>query len=265
MSEIWKALILGILQGLAEFLPVSSSGHIELGKVLLGLEVGLDFSILVHIGTALSTVVVFRKDILHLITGFFTKEDIESRKQVGLLLASAVPVGIIGVAFKDQISTMFEGNLTLVGFALIFTSGILFLTTRVPRSDKDINLGRALIMGLAQTVAIIPGISRSGATISTALLLKIDPIKAARFSFLMVLIPIFGEALLDLLDFVKGESAWAVAPGVAIAGFSAAFLAGLLACTAMIRIVRTGKLHWFSIYCLVVGIAAIWFGLSAHV
>ncbi len=261
MNETLKALILGVIQGLAEFLPVSSSGHIELGKVALGLDVGLDFSVLVHIATALSTLLVFRKDIASLAVGIFSNQQGESLTQIGKLVFSAVPVGLVGVFFKEKLEVMFEGNLLLVGSALLITALMLFLTTRVPRSDGEVTWLKAFVMGLAQMLAIVPGISRSGATISTALLLKIDPVKAARFSFLMVLIPILGAAGLDVLELVRGEAPWSLSPGVATAGFLSAFGVGVLACSAMIRIVRQGKLYWFSLYCLVIGLIAIGLGL----
>lgn len=261
MNETLKALILGVIQGLAEFLPVSSSGHIELGKVALGLDVGLDFSVLVHIATALSTLLVFRKDIASLAAGIFSSQQGESLTQIGKLVFSAVPVGLVGIFFKEKLEIMFEGNLLLVGSALLLTALLLFLTTRVPRSDGEVTWLKAFLMGLAQMLAIVPGISRSGATISTALLLKVDPVKAARFSFLMVLIPILGAALVDILELARGEAPWRLSAGVAAAGFFSAFGVGIIACSAMMRIVRQGKLYWFSLYCLVIGLIAIGLGL----
>lgn len=260
--DILKAIILGLIQGLTEFLPVSSSGHIELGKAVLQNveDVGIDFSILVHIATALSTVIVFRKDIWSLLQDLLRGEK-TALQYSGKLLLSAVPVGIVGLLFKDEIESLFDGDIVLVGFMLLITALLLFLTLRVKTHDREISFLDALVIGFAQTIAIMPGISRSGATIATALLLRVDKEKAARFSFLMVLIPIFGQAILDGKDFAMGDAAWDLAPGVAIAGFLAAFLSGLLACTAMLQIVKRGKLFYFSIYCVVVGIIAITVGL----
>lgn len=259
--DILKSIILGIIQGLTEFLPVSSSGHIELGKALLGTEeVGIDFSILVHIATALSTVIVFRSDIGTLLSDIFSL-DRESLEYAGKLLLSAVPVAIVGFAFEDKIEVLFEGKIILVGAMLIITALLLFLTMRVKSSDKSITFGHVIIIGIAQMLAIMPGISRSGATIATALLMNIDRSKAAKFSFLMVLIPIFGKAFLDTIKMVQGETAWQLGTDVAIAGFLASFLSGLLACSFMLRVVKGGKLYYFSIYCVIVGIIAIIAGL----
>ncbi|MEZ4772835.1 MAG: undecaprenyl-diphosphate phosphatase [Bacteroidia bacterium] len=260
--NIIQAIILGIVQGLTEFLPVSSSGHIELGKVLLNTEnVGIDFSILVHIATALSTVIVFRKDIAQLLVSIIRLQR-EYIEYAAKLILSAVPVGIVGLAFKDELEVLFEGRIVLVGCMLLITALLLFLTTRVRTSEKPVGFGEAIIIGLAQMVAILPGISRSGATIATALLLKVDRSQAAKFSFLMVLIPIFGEALLDIVDMAKGEAVWSMGTDIALAGFLSAFISGLFACTFMLRIVKGGKLYYFSIYCVIIGIIAIIAGLA---
>ncbi|MEO0468766.1 MAG: undecaprenyl-diphosphate phosphatase [Bacteroidota bacterium] len=258
--DILKAIILGIIQGLTEFLPVSSSGHIELGKAVLDVqEAGLDFSILVHIATALSTVIVFRHLIANLVLDIF-RGDKKALQYAAMLILSAVPVAVVGLGFKDEVEALFNGRLALVGVALLVTAVLLFLTMRVKSSDRSITFGRALIIGIAQMFAIVPGISRSGSTIATALLMKVDREEAAHFSFLMVLIPIFGQAFLDGVDLLKGEAAWDLDTGVAVAGFLAAFLSGLLACTFMIRLVKRGKLYYFSIYCAIVGILAIVLG-----
>ncbi|MEL6592555.1 MAG: undecaprenyl-diphosphate phosphatase, partial [Bacteroidota bacterium] len=219
-------------------------------------ETGLDFSILVHVATALSTVIVFRKDIGQLLQQIFAGKR-EALMYAAMLIASAVPVAVVGLGFKDQLEALFEGRILLVGCMLLVTALLLYLTIRVKKHDKTISFKEALMMGLAQTVAILPGISRSGATIATALLMRVDKEEAARFSFLMVLIPIFGQALLDGIDFASGEAAWELDTGIAIAGFLAAFLSGLFACTAMLRIVKRGKLFYFSIYCAIVGLIAI--------
>jgi undecaprenyl-diphosphatase len=262
--NIITSIILGIVQGLTEFLPVSSSGHIELGKALLGTtDVGIDYTILVHVATALSSVIVFHKDIARIIEGLFKFKYNVSTRYVLKLILSSVPVAIVGLLFKDQVESLFVGNIVLVGSMLIITALLLFFTSLV-KSEKGklIGYGNALVIGLAQMCAIMPGISRSGATIATALLMKVDKEQAAKFSFLMVLIPIFGQALLDIGKIIEDPSQWSLSWDVTLAGFMASFLSGLFACTAMLRIVKRGKLHYFSIYCFVVGIIAIVVGLS---
>lgn len=255
---ILEAIILGIVQGLTEFLPVSSSGHIELGKAVLGTEdVGIDFTILVHLATALASVLVFRKDIAELATGMMAFKYNDSWEYALKLLLSAVPVAIVGLFFKDEVESLFQGDLALVGSMLLVTAALLVLTTLVKHSGKSIGWGHAIIIGIGQTIAILPGISRSGTTIAIALLMNVDKAKAAKFSFLMVLIPIFGQALLDTIAISKDPSLWALPIGSSIAGFIAAFASGLFACTAMLKIVREGKLYYFSIYCVIVGILAI--------
>lgn len=262
--DIIDSIILGIVQGLTEFLPVSSSGHIELGKALLGTnDVGIDFTVLVHVATALSSVIVFHKDIAKIFQGLFKFEYNFSTRYVINLLISAVPVAIVGLLFKDHVEAFFSGNIVLVGAMLLVTAALLFLTTQVkPKETKVIKSGHALIIGLAQMCAIMPGISRSGSTIATSLLMGIDKEQAAKFSFLMVLIPIFGQALLDGKDIIEDPTLWSLPTDISIAGFLASFLSGLFACTAMLKIVKKGKLHYFSIYCVIVGIVAIVVGMS---
>ncbi|MGI9283974.1 MAG: undecaprenyl-diphosphate phosphatase [Pseudomonadales bacterium] len=256
--NFFEAFILGIVQGLTEFLPVSSSGHIELGKALLGTqEVGIDFTILVHVATALASVLVFRKDIVEIVAGLFKLTYNEAWEYSFKLIVSAIPVAIVGLFFKDQVESLFEGRLVLVGSMLLVTATLLFLTSLVKRTDQPVGWGHAVIIGVAQMFAILPGISRSGATIAVALLMNIDRAKAAKFSFLMVLIPIFGQALLDTKDIIEDPALWSLPFDVTLAGFTAAFLSGLFACTAMIRIVKQGKLYYFSIYCVIVGLLAI--------
>jgi undecaprenyl-diphosphatase len=197
-----EALILGLLQGLTEFLPVSSSGHLELGGVLFNLQDPdefFTFNILVHGATFLSVVVVFRKDIAGLILNLFKFQWNTETKFVMLLIASAIPTAIVGLLFEEKIEAIFEGRIMLIGFMLLITSLLLYLTRLAPKSTKDVNLPRALLIGIAQTIAIMPGISRSGATISTALYLGVERSKAIRFSFLMVLIPIFGANFLKII------------------------------------------------------------------
>ncbi|MBW6479123.1 MAG: undecaprenyl-diphosphate phosphatase [Bacteroidales bacterium] len=257
-----EALILGLLQGLTEFLPVSSSGHLEIGSALFGLqEENLTFSIIVHGATFLSVIVVFRKDIINLITGLFRFEWNDETKFILLLVISALPVGIVGIVFKNQIESLFEGNILLVGTMLLVTSILLLLTNFAPNRKKDINIKSAIIMGIAQTLAILPGISRSGATISTALYLGIDREKATKFSFLMVLIPIFGASFLEILELTGATESSAIAASSLVIGALAAFVSGLLACSWMLKIVKKGKLVYFSVYTAIAGAVAIYFAL----
>lgn len=255
---IFQAIIIGIIQGLTEFLPVSSSGHIELSKAILGvnLDNNLEFSIAVHVATVLSTLLVFRKDIIDLFSGFFSFKLNDQTHYVFKLLISAIPVGIIGVVFKDQIESLFEGNLVVVGAMLLLTAMLLALTRLIkPKATKPIGYIDSIIIGLAQAVAVMPGLSRSGATISTGLLIGKNRDEVARFSFLMVIIPVLGAAFLDI---VKGDISNVLTAPV-IAGFIAAFISGFLACSFMLRIVRKGNLYWFAIYCALIGIVALIF------
>lgn len=257
MSEI-QALLLGILQGLTEFLPVSSSGHLEIGHALLGIkaENNLMFAVVVHVATVLSTIVVFRKDIFELVKGLFRFKWNDETIYISKLVFSAVPVVILGLFFKEEIEQFFTGNLFFVGCMLLFTASLLTLSYFVKKSDSKITFFKALIIGIAQAVAVLPGISRSGATIATGLLLKSKKDEIARFSFLMVLIPILGAAFLDL---TSGEitSNGSIGFLPLMFGFLGAFVSGLLACSWMIRIVKRGKLIYFAIYCTVIGLIAI--------
>lgn len=263
--NIIEAIILGIIQGLTEFLPVSSSGHIELGTVLLGVQSkeNLLFSVVVHSATALSTIVVFRKDIADLFKGLFRFEWNESVEYVAKLLLSMIPVGLIGVFYKDQIEAFFGGDVLLVGFMLLLTATLLAMTYYSRKQGGKVTYFKAIIIGMAQAIAILPGVSRSGATIATSLLIGVDKEKAARFSFLMVLIPIMGASLLEVKDYLEAPELASSISGVALLlGFLAAFISGLLACQWMLSIVKKGKLIYFSIYCLIVGIIAILTALS---
>ncbi|MEN8117030.1 MAG: undecaprenyl-diphosphate phosphatase [Bacteroidota bacterium] len=257
MNE-FQALLLGILQGLTEFLPVSSSGHLEIGHALLGANTknNLMFAVVVHLATVFSTIVVFRKDIAELAKGLFEFKWNEPTIYVSKLLFSAIPVLFIGLFFEDEIEQLFTGNLYFVGFMLLITGLLLALTHFVKKSEGKITFFKALIIGIAQAFAVLPGISRSGATIATGLLLKSKKDEIARFSFLMVLIPILGAAFLNLTggDFVSDESVGFVP---LLFGFMGAFISGLLACTWMIRIVKSGNLIYFAIYCSVIGLIAI--------
>ncbi len=252
-----EALVLGILQGLTEFLPVSSSGHIELGKALLGVEIedNITFTVVVHAATVLSTLVVFRKDIANLLGKTLKFKWNTETQYVTKILISAIPVVIAGLFFEDIIEQAFEGHLLLVGVMLIVTATILAFTFYAKSNDRDISYRDAFIIGIAQMLAVMPGISRSGATISTALLLKNKKEEAARFSFLMVLIPILGKAFLDIVSGNIGNENTQALP--LIVGFISAFVFGLAACKLMIAIVKKSKLIYFAIYCLIVGIVTI--------
>ena len=256
-----EALILGLVQGLTEFLPVSSSGHLEIGKVLMNVEVkeNLTFTVLVHFATVLSTITVFHRDISNLTRGLFAFRWNEETRYVSKILLSMIPVLLVGILFRDQVESLFSGNLTLVGGALLVTSLLLVSTQLVKSGQKSIPFFDALIMGIAQAAAVIPGISRSGATISTGLLLRNGRDDVARFSFLMVLLPIIGAALLDILSISSGPARSSIAISSLVIGFCAAYISGYLACSWMIKIVKRGNLYWFAIYCAVVGILSIIF------
>ena len=262
MSEL-AAILLGILQGLTEFLPVSSSGHIELGKALLGVENMQDdvaFTVILHGATVLSIIVVFYKDILQLLKSFFSFSWNEETQYLAKLALSAIPVGLIGVLLEDYVEELFSGKIVMVGVLLIITGFILFLTKLERPHTKEVGFMDALWIGLAQTVAILPGISRSGSTISTALALGIDKEKATRFSFLMVLAPILGATLLKFKDIAESPATSSnLLPY--ILGFIAAFVSGLFACRWMIDLVKNGKIIYFSYYCFAIGLLAIIWGL----
>ncbi len=260
---LFEAIILGIVQGLTEFLPVSSSGHIEIASVILGSqsvpEESLMFTVVVHFATALSTIVVFRKDILEILRGLFQFKWNEEAAFSLKIIFSMIPAVIIGLYFEEQLEQMFGGKIVLVGSLLLVTAVLLFLADKAKNTDKPVSYRDAILVGFAQAFAMLPGISRSGATISASVLLGIDKGKAARFSFLMVLPLIIGKIGKDLLDgSLTYESEQFGSLAVA---FIAAFLAGLFACTWMIKLVKQSKLTYFSVYCLIVGLLAIGFGL----
>ncbi|WP_258103657.1 undecaprenyl-diphosphate phosphatase [Marinoscillum sp. MHG1-6] len=255
-----EAVILGIIQGVTEFLPVSSSGHLEIGSVLLGVETNdnLLFAIIVHAATALSTITVYRQDIRDIIMGLFEFKYNESVRFALKIIISMIPVGIVGVFFEDDISALFGGNLVLVGSMLLVTSALLFFTHFTKSPNGSVTYGKSFVIGLAQAIAILPGISRSGATISTGLLLGVEKSKATRFSFLMVLIPILGAALLKFKDYLEMPATEVSTGFFTLAlGFIAAFVSGYIACKWMIGIVRKGKLTYFAVYCLVIGLIAL--------
>ena len=257
----FEALLLGLIQGLTEFLPVSSSGHLEIGKVLLNIDVqeSLSFTVLVHFATVLSTITVFFQDIKKLFAGLFQFKWNEETRYVSRILVSMIPVLIVGVLFREEVESLFTGNLVLVGSALLFTALLLISTQLVKPGKKKIPFLDALLMGIAQTMAIIPGISRSGATISTGLLLKNGRSEVAQFSFLMVLLPIIGAAILDILSMSSSSAEAGISASSLVIGFLAAYLSGYMACRWMINLVKKGNLYWFAIYCALVGVISIIF------
>ncbi len=263
----WEAFILGIIQGLTEFLPISSSGHLELGNYLLNTSSSesLLFTITVHIATALSIIIVFKNDIKKIIVSFLKFSINEETIFISKILLSSIPIGIIGIFFEEKIENLFNGNILLVGSMLVITSIFLAFTyLQKNNSKKNISYTDALMIGIAQAIAILPGISRSGITISTALLLKVNKKEATKFSFLMVLVPILGIMILkitkgllnieDISSDIKIDSL--------IIGFFSALISGIFACKWMIKIVEKSNLMYFSIYCLLVGIFALITGCS---
>jgi undecaprenyl-diphosphatase len=256
----FEALILGIIQGLTEFLPISSSGHLELGKAILDTSISqsLLFTVVVHGATVLSIIVVFWKDIASLVIDVLKFEWNTSTRYMIRILVSMIPILIVGVFFKEQVEALFVGNLVLVGVMLIITAGLLALAYFYNPSNKPITNKSAFIVGIAQALAVMPGISRSGATISTGLLLGAKRKDITRFSFLMVLIPIIGANILDLSDQNFSSANFDFLP--LLIGFLAAFISGLFACRWMIRIINQGKWIYFAYYCLIVGLIAIFFG-----
>jgi undecaprenyl-diphosphatase len=254
-----EALILGIVQGLTEFLPVSSSGHLEIGIVLLNVDVkeDLTFAVLVHFATVLSTITVFFREIRDLSRGLLAFRWNKETKYVARILVSMITVLVVGILFREEVESLFSGNLLLVGIALLFTALLLISTQLVKPGTKNIPFLDAFLMGIAQAIAVIPGISRSGATISTGLLLKTDRSEVARFSFLMVLIPIIGAAFLDIHSLTSSAGEPAISAGALVAGFLAAYISGFLACSWMIRLVKKGNLYWFALYCAIIGILSI--------
>ena len=259
----WEALLLGIVQGLTEFLPVSSSGHLTIGQTLLGVQFAegdmLLFDVLVHAATVLSTIVILWDMVANLVKGTFaTPEWNEEKTYVAKICVSMIPVFVVGMFFKDYVEAIFGSGLLVVGVCLLVTACLLaFAQYAKPRQKETISWWDAFIIGVAQACAVLPGLSRSGTTIATGILLGNKKEEVARFSFLMVLIPILGEACLDLLKILKGEIASSLSPVVMIVGFMAAFITGCLACKFMLEIVRRQKLIYFSIYCAIVGTLAI--------
>ena len=274
--EWWQALILGIVQGLTEFLPVSSSGHLMIFKELLGVDAEgfLDFTVTVHFATVLSTVIVFWSAIWSLLKGIFKFRYNDETDYVAKLIVSMVPVAVVGLFFKDSVEALFGESLFVVAISLIITALLLFLSDNanrfsgrrkpsagadVPERRNGISFLQAFVVGLGQACAVAPGLSRSGTTIATGLLCGVKRDVMAQFSFLMVLVPILGEQLLSVIDAV-GEGAGLVLPVTdLLLGFIGAFVAGLVSCKAMVTIVRKARLTYFALYCLVVALMLLLF------
>ncbi len=281
MGEL-EALILGVVQGLTEFLPVSSSGHLQIGQHLLGVQEtgGLTFDIVVHVATVLATITIFRKEIWDLICGFFKKLNPDknlplwqrlndAQRYVVLIVISMIPIGIVGLCFKDKVEEIFASSIVVVGVCLMVTACLLALThffkADEAKEKKEISPLHAFIIGLAQSVAVLPGLSRSGSTIATGLLLGNKRENVAQFSFLMVIPPILGEALLDFkhifapsAEYLAEHGASTPTPALAlIVGFVAAFISGCFACKWMVQLIKKCKLIYFAIYCFIMGIVCI--------
>lgn len=257
------AIILGIIQGLTEFLPVSSSGHLEIAKAILGDDSlpkdSLLFTVILHFATALSTIVVFRKDIGEILKGLFQSKWNEELQFSLKIILSMIPATIIGLFFEEELEQLFGGNVLFVGAMLLVTAVLLLLADLSKRTLKNVSFSNAVVIGIAQAIAMLPGISRSGATISTSVMLGNDKSKAARFSFLMVVPLILGKVAKDILGGeISVESSNFMPLSI---GFLAAFLSGLFACQLMIKLVKKSKLKYFSIYCAIVGVIAIAFGV----
>ena len=261
--EWFEALILGLIQGLTEYLPVSSSGHLAIGSALFGIEgeENLAFTIVVHIATVFSTLVVLWGEIAWIFKGLFKGRMNDETRYVINIIVSMIPVGIVGVFFKDEVEAIFGSGLLIVGCCLLLTALLLtFSYYYKPKQKASISMRDAFIIGLAQACAVLPGLSRSGSTIATGLLLGNDKSKLAQFSFLMVMPPILGQALLDGVALAQGENIAGDIPlSSLLIGFMAAFVSGCLACKWMINIVKKGKLIYFAVYCAIVGLATLIF------
>ena len=260
MHEIIESIVLGIIQGLTEFLPVSSSGHLELAKYFLGddsmAEESMLMTVTLHAATALSTLLIFRKDVAGILRGLLQFQVEMKQFAFSLkIVLSMIPAALVGLLFEEQMEILFSRQILLVGAMLIITGLLLYLADRARNTNKKVSYGNAIVIGLAQAVAILPGISRSGATISTSVLLGIDREKAARFSFLMVVPLILGKMAKDILDGNLSQSSVDFFP--LLIGFIAAFLTGAVACVWMIKLVKRSKLYYFSIYCFIVAAIAI--------
>lgn len=261
----FEAFVLGLIQGLTEYLPVSSSGHLTIGSALFGIEAeeNLTFTVAVHVATVLSTLVILWKEIDWIFRGLFKFEMNAETKYVINILISMIPIGIVGIFFKDYVEEIFGSGLLIVGCMLLLTACLLtFSYYAKPRQKENISMRDAFIIGLSQACAVLPGLSRSGTTIATGLLLGNNKTQLAQFSFLMVIPPILGEAILDILKTATGEAPAGDIPTLSlVVGFLTAFVAGCLACKWMINIVKKGKLIYFAIYCAIVGAATVIFSL----
>jgi len=250
-----ESILLGIVQGLTEFLPISSSGHIEIFKVILGNSFdpkeGLLFTIILHFATALSTLFFFRKDIIDIFKGLLTKKWNDSKRFSLTILISMIPAVFVGLVYEDFINSLFNGNLILVGAMLYVTALLLFLSDFLKLKQNKITYKNSFIIGIAQAIAILPGISRSGATIAISVIMGVDREKAARFSFIMVIPLIFGSMSKSIFDYDMTFENYNILN--LILGFSSAFITGLFACKWMIQLVKSSKLYYFSIYCCIVG------------
>ncbi len=261
--DVLESIVLGVIQGLTEFLPVSSSGHLELAKAILGdtsvPEESLTFTVVLHFATALSTLVIFRKEVAEILKGLFQFKWNDELKFSLKIIISMIPAVIVGLLFEEQLESFFGGKILLVGVMLLVTALLLLFADKAKNTNKEVSFLNAVIIGVSQAIAMLPGISRSGATISTSVLLGIDRTRAARFSFLMVVPLIFGKIGKDILG---GDLNFQSSEMMSIStGFIAAFLAGLLACKWMIALVKKSKLSYFSLYCAIVGVIAIGYAL----
>ena len=258
-----EAIVLGIIQGLTEFLPISSSGHLELGKFLLGIdaEANFYFSVAVHGATALSTIVVLWKEVSSLAVGFFKFKWNDETQYIAKIAVSTIPVVFVGFFMKDFVESFFTGSMILLSVAFILTAALLFLTRFIKPEEKPVGFANSFIIGIAQAIAILPGISRSGATIATGMLLGSKKSDIAKFSFLMALVPIIGANIVEALS---GDFAAAGGTSFAVifAGFIAAFVSGYAACKWMIDLVKKGNLMWFAVYVAIVGIFSFLLGIN---
>lgn len=264
MSSIFAAILLGIVQGLTEFLPVSSSGHLEIMTFILehfgseGLpKENILMTVVLHAATALSTLFIFRDEVTQIFRGLLQFKWNEEFQFSLKIIISMLPAGLVGVLFDEQIDSLFGGRILLVGIMLIVTGLLLFVADKAKNTTQSVSFEQSLIIGIAQAIAILPGISRSGTTISTSVILGIDREKAARFSFLMVVPLIFGKMAKDILSGEMASESAALIP--LVAGFVAAFITGLIACKCMISLVKKSQLKYFSYYCFIIGILAIIF------
>ena len=253
----FEAIVLGLFQGLTEFLPVSSSGHLEIAKSVLGIDAASSFyfTVVVHGATVLSTIVVFRQDIMNLIKGSLKFRLNEETTYVIKIIISMIPVAIAGILLKDQIESLFNGNLTLVGLMLLVTSVLLASAHFIKKKERSIGYWDSLIIGISQAIAVLPGLSRSGSTIAVGLMIGNKKDEIARFSFLMVLVPVIGANIMEIISGDVNKDTTGL--GIYIIGFLTAFISGYLACKWMVALVKRSKLIWFSIYCAIIGLLSI--------